>query len=290
MRIAVVGAGKMGRWFARFFMKEGESVIVSDKNRKALATTGKELQVETGTNLRAITEADRILICVPFEKLEGVVKEIHPLVQPDQVIMDICSIKEAPVEIMHRYIKQATVLGTHPIFGPGVKSMANQNIVLTPINRKERQLAQAFEHWLENRSASVSIMSPRKHDEFMSVVLGLPHFIGLAVCETLLDYANFAEMERVAGPSYRMLLMFAKAIASEQAEFYASLQMNLPETTKIERAFLNRSTDWLKLIKRKDSKTFVRRMDNLKTKLENLNSDLGLAYDTMQRMIEMSRM
>ena len=29
MRIAILGAGKMGVWFAKFFIKEGSSVVVA---------------------------------------------------------------------------------------------------------------------------------------------------------------------------------------------------------------------------------------------------------------------
>ena len=39
--------------------------------------------------------------------------------------------------------------------------------------------------WLEKEEAHVFVMTPKKHDELMSVVLGLPHFLGLVACETL---------------------------------------------------------------------------------------------------------
>jgi len=288
MTLAIIGTGKIGRWFAEFFLKEGESVIVSDKDEKTLAIVGKELEVETADNTEAVRRADRVLICVPMEELEDVVREIRSFVRPDQVVMDVCSIKTVPVEVMHKYIKKGTVLGTHPVFGPGVKSIVNQNFILTPIKRKEEQFAREFRVWLERRQAKVSIMSPRKHDELMSVVLGLPHFIGLAVCETLLDCTDFLEMEKVAGPSYKMLLMFAKAVASEQTRFYTSLQMNLPETSRIESLFLKKSREWLSLTRQKDTKSFARKMDFLKTRLGRLDSDYTAAYEAMHKLLEIS--
>lgn len=288
MTLAIIGTGKIGRWFAEFFLKEGESVIVSDKDEKTLAIVGKELEVETADNTEAVRRADRVLICVPMEELEDVVKEIRSFVRPDQVVMDVCSIKIVPVEVMHKYIKKGTVLGTHPVFGPGVKSIVNQNFILTPIKRKEEQFAREFRVWLERRQAKVSIMSPRRHDELMSVVLGLPHFIGLAVCETLLDCTDFLEMEKVAGPSYKMLLMFAKAVVSEQTRFYTSLQMNLPEASRIESLFLEKSREWLSLTRQKDTKSFARKMDFLKTRLGRLDSDYTAAYEAMHKLLEIS--
>jgi len=32
MRIAVIGAGRMGKWFTKFFLEQGFKVVVSDKD------------------------------------------------------------------------------------------------------------------------------------------------------------------------------------------------------------------------------------------------------------------
>ena len=40
MRIAILGAGKMGVWFAKFFLEEGYSVVVADRKK------GKTRKVE----------------------------------------------------------------------------------------------------------------------------------------------------------------------------------------------------------------------------------------------------
>jgi prephenate dehydrogenase len=289
MTFAIIGAGRMGRWFAQFFLKEGESVIVADRDKKVLAKVAEDLKVETASNVEAVRDSDKILISVPLEDLESVVKDIQPHVRPEQAVMDICSVKRVPVEIMHRHFKKGTILGTHPVFGPGASSIVNQNFVLTPINRKERLFAQDFKSWLEKRGAKVSVMSPRKHDELMSVVLGFPHLLGLAVCETLLDCKDFRELEMVSGPSYRMLLTFAEAVASEQTGFYTSLQMNLPGKGRIESLFLEKTHEWLNLVKQKDAEAFADRMGPLKMKLRKLGSDPTAAYEAMQKLTQMPR-
>lgn len=285
MKVAVIGAGKMGRWFTKFFLEEGDSVIVSSRSEGKLLKIRDEFGVETASNVDAVKSADRILICVPLKDFEDVVKEIHSYTRPDQVVMDICSIKEMSVKIMHKYIKTGITLGTHPVFGPGAKSIKNQNFVLTPINSKEKQIAGDFKVWLEKRQANVFVMSPRKHDELMSVVLGLPHFIGLVFCDTLLDYANFIETKKVAGPSYKMLLTLAEAVASEETGFYASLQLNLPEIEKIEGLFFKKSRKWLNLIKRKGKSALASKMENVKMRLMEVNPDYSKSYEAMHKML-----
>ena len=102
-------------------------------------------------------------------------------------------------------------------------------------------------------------MSPKKHDELMSVVLGLPHFLGLVACETLLEQKNFPETKKVAGTTYRMLFTLAEATALETPDLYASLQTNLPELGKIEDQFMAKAQEWLELIKNKDVDAIVKR-------------------------------
>ncbi len=289
MRVAIIGAGKMGRWFTKFFLEEGDSVIVSSRTKEKLLKIRDEFDVEIADNVNAVKNADRVLVCVPVENIEDVVKEIHHHVRPDQVIMDICSIKEAPVKIMHKYIRTGTMLGTHPVFGPGVKGIKNQNFILTPISNKEKVFAENFKGWLEEREVNVFIMSPKKHDELMSVVLGLPHFIGLVVCDTLLDLDNYSEMESVAGASYKMLLTLAEAVASEETEFYTSLQMNLPEIERIEGIFFERSREWLNLVRRKESSVFANKIKLVKAKLMDVKSDYAKSYEVMHRLLSATK-
>jgi len=286
MKTAIIGAGEMGRWFTRFFLEEGDSVIVSSRSKEKLLQIRDEFGVKIADNVNAVKNADRVLICVPIENFEDVVKEIHSYIQPNQVVMDICSIKKIPVKIMHKYIKTGITLGTHPIFGPGVKSIKNQNFVLTPINDKEKRFAKNFRNWLEERGANVFIMSPKKHDELMSVVLGLPHFLGLVVCDTLMNYPDFLETKKVAGASYKMLLTLAEAVASEEADFYTSLQMNLPEIEKIEGLFLEKSREWLDLVKRKNRSAFANKMEVVKTKLMKVNPDYAKSYKVMHMFLD----
>jgi len=286
MKVAIIGAGKMGRWFTRFFLEEGDSVVVSSRSEGKLLKLKEEFGVETASNVGAVKKADRVLICVPIENFEEVVKEIHSHVRPDQVVMDICSVKEMPIKIMHEYIKAGVTLGTHPVFGPGAKSIKNQNFILTPTVEKEEAFAENFKGWLEGRGANVFIMSPRRHDELMSVVLGLPHFLGLVVCDALLDYGNFLEMEKVAGASYKMLLTLAEAVASEETGFYASLQMMLPEVEKIEGLFLEKSREWLDVVRRRDRLTFAKKMDLMKRRLREVNPDYTKSYEIMHKLLE----
>jgi prephenate dehydrogenase len=286
MITAVLGAGKMGVWFAKFCKEKGDEVILADRNEEKLARLEDELGVETADFEQAVKAADRIMICVSISSFEEVVKKIGPMVQEDQVVMDICSVKDFPVKIMHENIKRGLVLGTHPVFGPGSKGVKHKTYVLTPTNENETKYADEFKNWLEKEKAHVFVMSPQKHDELMSVVLGLPHFLGLVACETLLEQRNFPETKTVAGTTYRMLFTLAEATALETPDLFANLQMNLPNMGKIEDQFISKAQEWLDLIKQKNPKAIMNRMEKLKSKLLKTDSDFAKSYEVMYKMLE----
>jgi prephenate dehydrogenase len=286
MKVAIIGAGKMGVWFAKFFVSKGYDVILADRKKEKLEKQ-KDLLVDLTTSFEeAVQDVDQIFLCVSINAMEEVVKAISLAVHEGQVVMDICSIKEAPVKTMHQYIKGATVLGTHPVFGPGSNGVKHKAYVLTPTNAEEQEFAEKFKQWLEEEEAHVFIMTPKKHDELMSVVLGLPHFLGLVACETLLEQKNLPETKQVAGTTYRMLFTLAEATALETPDLYASLQTNLPELGKIEDQFMAKAQEWLNLIKNKDAKAIVERMEQLKKKLTETDSDFTESYEVMYKMLE----
>jgi prephenate dehydrogenase len=286
MNTAILGAGKMGVWFAKFCKENGDHVILASRNTQKLAALGEELGVQTATFTDAVKAADRIMLCVSISSFEEVVKTIAPNTREDQVIMDICSIKEYPVKVMHENLTRGLVLGTHPLFGPGSKGVKHKTYILTPTNAQETAYADEFRKWLDKEGAHVFVMSPEKHDALISVVLGMPHFLGLAACETLLEQPDFAETKQVAGTTYRMLFTLAEATALETPDLFANLQTKLPKIREIEAQFITKAQEWLDLIKQQDSATITERMKQLKQKLEKSDADFVKSYEVMYKMLE----
>ncbi|MCL2867886.1 MAG: prephenate dehydrogenase/arogenate dehydrogenase family protein [Candidatus Bathyarchaeota archaeon] len=287
MKTAILGAGKMGLWFAKFCKEKGDTVILASRSAEKMAKLKEELQIETTTDFqKAVQNADNILICTSISSFEEIIKTIAPFTHKEQVIMDICSIKEHPVNIMHQYIKDATVLGTHPVFGPGSNGVTHKAYVLTPTNQQEEKTAEKYKQWLEKEGANVFIMTPQKHDELMSIILGLPQFIGLVTCETLLEQKNFTESKKLAGTTYRMLFTLAEATAQETPDIYANIQTKLSNLSNIEEHFIQNAQTWLDLMKNKNTTEIMARMERLRTKLAKTDNNYSKSYETMYRMLQ----
>jgi prephenate dehydrogenase len=288
VKVAIIGgSGKMGRWFAKLLLHEGYGVVITGRNEEKLREAREQLGVEVTTdNVAAVRSAQAVLISVPIENFETVVKQIGPHTQTEQFIIDITSIKALPVAIMHQHIKLGVVLGAHPVFGPGAKDTTQRSFILTPTNNEEEALAQNVKHYLENRGARVTLMNPEEHDHIMTVVLGLAHFIAIVSADTLLSFDRLKQLGTIGGITFKLLLTLTESVISEDPEFYASLQMHLPKLAEIERSFQKRVENWVDLVASKDQQPFAQRMKALKDSYRRLAPDFGSAYEDMYKLIE----
>lgn len=276
----------MGQWFARFLLEEGNQVTIIGRNEEKLLGVQQQLKVDIATSMETVGHTDVILISVPIDAFEQVTEQIAPHIRSGQVIADVTSVKTFPVEAMHKHIKAGVVLGTHPVFGPGARSLSNQNFVLTPTSEKETALAQKVKQYLEERGARATLMTPEEHDEMMAVVLGLSHFIAIATADSLLSLDKFKQMKEISGTTYKVLLTLVESVLSEDPELYASLQMSLPKMAETEELFQRSSKTWAELVKNQDRQEFVKRMSALKSKLEKVDAEFGRAYENMYQLIE----
>ena len=178
------------------------------------------------------------------------------------------------------------MLGTHPLFGPGARSVANQNLVLTPTNDEERALATKVSKYLEDRGAKVTVMTPQEHDEMMSIILGLAHFIAIVSADTLLTAGALKSTEAIGSTTYKILLTLVESVLTEDPELYATLQMNLPRVPAIEKLFSKKAKEWTDLVANRNRQEFVQRMKGLKNKLAQDIPDFGKAYEIMYKLTE----
>lgn len=274
----------MGQWLARFLQSEGMYVALAGRNQRSLSEVAGRLGCGSITELKALAEMDVVVVSVSIDAFEEVIRQVAPFTRQGQMVFDVTSVKVMPVEVMHRYINEAVVLGTHPVFGPGARSAAGHNFVLTPTGPQEQSLAEKVKSFLEKCGASVRIMSPVEHDRLMAIILGLAHFISIVSANTLVDYGKLTEMAGVQGVTYRALLTLVESVLSENPELYASLQMNLPHLHQAQEIFIDNARLWTDIVSRQDREAFISRMKKLRHQFESSNPDFGLAYDNMYRL------
>ncbi len=287
MKIAIVGgSGKMGQWFARFFRADGHEVLLTGRSERKLHEVQRQIDVAVSTDIAEVRDADVIVVSVPLDAFEPVVRQLAPHTRREQVIVDVTSLKTEPVAVMHRHIKAGEILGTHPVFGPGARDMANHNFVLTPTNERETALAHRVRDYLQGKGARVALMTPEEHDELMTVVLGLAHFIAIVSADTLLGSDRLQQMREIGGTTYKLLHTLVGSVISEDPELYASLQMSFPGIEEVEGRFLANVETWASLVRNRDRAGFAERLSALKGVLAKTDPDFRRAYDDMYRLTE----
>ncbi len=287
MKIAIVGgSGKMGQWFARFFREDDHEVILIGRSESKLHEVQQRIDVTVSTDIAEVRHADLIVVSVPPDAFEPVVRQLARHTRHEQVIVDVTSVKAEPVAAMHRHIKAGQILGTHPVFGPGARDMSNHNFVLTPTNERETALAHRAREYLEGKGARVALMTPEEHDEVMTVVLGLAHFIAIVSADTLLGSNRFQQTKDIGGTTYQLLRTLVESVVSEDPELYASLQMSFPGIEELQGRFLTNVEDWAALVRNRDRDGFAQRLSALKSTLAKTDPDFRQAYDDMYRLTD----
>ena len=208
--IGIIGGnGDMGHWFKEFFTRSIDCrVLVSDLDTLL-------------ENEDLARSSDLVLLSTPVEAAAAVAEQIGPILEEDQLLMDLCSQKELIVEKMV-FSTRCEVVGMHPMFGPFTESLESQNIVLSP-GRGEEGIGWAERLFL-NGGANVTRMDASLHDRHMAVVQGLTHFLSVCFARTLQKMdLHPTLMFGTSTPIFRINSDIIGRLFAQDSELYASL-------------------------------------------------------------------
>jgi prephenate dehydrogenase len=154
-------------------------------------------------------------------------------------------------------------VGTHPLFGPGEKSLAGRTGVLCP-GRGDKWF-----NWLKDllvkAGARVKVTTATEHDRFMAVVQGLAHFVLIALGATIRDLGvNPQDLEDFATPTFATLHRLTRHLLSQDAKLYACIQLANPANRTALRALEAAVAEILYFIQRQNADGLVRLIESVK--------------------------
>jgi chorismate mutase/prephenate dehydrogenase len=199
--------------------------------------------------------------------------------------MDVASIKQAPVEAMMRS-SQASVLGTHPMFGPSVHSLQGQRVILCPGRGKE------WEHWLRNmfhaRGLVVRDAEPAAHDRAMAIVQVLVHYRTEVMGKTLARLGvSIEETLSYTSPIYLLELLMTARHFGQSWDLYASIGMSNPAAGDVTAAFIEAAREVRELIVRGDREGFERLFDETRGHFGTFTAEaMDLSSYLIDRLVE----
>ena len=179
--IGIIGYGRFGRLTAAYLSRDFP-VAVYSRSKTAGET---DLPGVVFAPLDEVCRRKIVVVSVPISAMEGVLREMAPLVGPDTLVVDVASVKRHPVRWMETLLPRRTpILATHPMFGPdsAADSLRDRKIVVCPV-RLHPSLYGRITAYLEAKGLCVIEATPEAHDRQIAVSLALTHFIGRSLAD-----------------------------------------------------------------------------------------------------------
>ena len=110
--VGIIGLGRFGKVLASILQK-GYQISGYDIEEIS-PLPGIEFH-----NLEKVLKEDVIFIAVPIRHFKSLIVDIAPQLNEGTTVIDVCSVKSYPVEIMKQFLSQDIgIIATHPMFGP----------------------------------------------------------------------------------------------------------------------------------------------------------------------------
>jgi prephenate dehydrogenase len=241
-RIGIIGYGRFGQLTAKILSTaistESTEVVVFSRRFAQL----RELKEKTTPFLpiEEIGTADVIIPCIPISDFEKTIQLIAPLLNPTSVVIDVCSVKVFPIEVMKKYLSESVeIIGSHPIFGPDSfkikNSVAGYPLVLVKV-RCTDETYQKVKDFAEKLQLKILEMTAEEHDRQAAYSQAYAFLIGkiserMNIQPTSLDTVW-----------YKLLLQEREAIMHDTQQLFLDIQNKNPFTEEMRQKFLTEVT------------------------------------------------
>lgn len=208
--VIIGGRGQMGQFFYKMLVLSGYEVQILDKDDWFNATS-------------MLKNAGMVLISVPIHLVSDVVSKLSNLPH-DCIVVDLSSTKSVPLKIILD-VHTGPVLGLHAMFSPDYDgSMVKQVVIYCEGRFPEsyRWLLEQIKLWGATLYCSNSI----EHDQYMSIVQGLCHFITFVMGYHL--FKENIDLEKIlffSSPIFRLELITVGRLFAQNPQLYADIIM-----------------------------------------------------------------
>jgi len=239
MEIGIIGFGKFGRFIAKHLKNKADVFASSKFNNKQEA---EQLGVKF-VSLEEVLKKKIIVIAVSMDEFEQTLEKIKYKIQPDAIVLDVCSLKVFPCSAMQKVLpKNIEIIGTHPLFGPNSvnSSLQDLKIALCNVRASENTLSKV-KSFCESLGLKVIITTPEDHDKQMAESQALTHF----VCQSL----GTAKRPVLTTKTFDDLMHIVDIIKNNTSELFENIQTRNPYAKDVRKKFIESSIDLDKKLK-----------------------------------------
>ena len=214
LNLGLIGFGRFGQLAAKHLRHRAHLFVWDMRDlRKKAASLGL-----TWGTLEETASCQVVLLSVPISEMPEALARVVPHLRPGALLMDVCSVKMAPVEWMLAAAPpQVDVIGTHPLFGPGSARTGIDGLAIALCPARTRHLDRVRD-FLEQMGLKVMITTPEDHDRQMATAQALTHYVARGLAE-----AGVADQE-LKTPSFERLLRVVENLTKDSPEMFHDLE------------------------------------------------------------------
>lgn len=251
-KAAVIGgAGSMGVWLTKRLDRMGYKVTIYDLSIARAKKIANNLGVNVAPDLsRAVRGSQVVFLSVPIRAMTGIVHAVVEKAERGATIVEICSLKSR----VHKKLREVrrkdlTLLSIHPLFGPKTSGLTNKTIALCPVRDRDQEVKVAKELF---KRARIVFVSPVDHDNAMGILLSLTHLASLAFSSSCLG-TDSSVIQKLPTTSFRLHLLAASSVLSENPDLFASILMENPESLRVLTMFEGNFSRLAKMVRKNDA-------------------------------------
>lgn len=258
MKIAVLGAGKMGRWLIRELAPKHE-VWVHDLDEARLASLGRARAARTIDELTG-AGPELLINAVSLKQTVPAFEAVVPGLRPDCLLADVASVKGAIPEYYGR--AGLRFVSIHPMFGPtfaNVARLGDENAII--IRESDREGALFFFDFFRERQVCIHEYSFEQHDRLIAYSLTLPF-------ASTMVFAACMNSSTVPGTTFRKHLEIARGLLAEDDDLLTEIIFNPHSVVELDH--VTARLEFLKhIIRARDSEEAVEFFRRLRENIES---------------------
>ena len=216
--VGIIGFGRFGKVLANI-LQRGFAIKAYDPKPAGPFPGVQFLDLDTVLNEKVV------FIAVPIRHFESVIADISKKLKKETTLIDVCSVKNYPVNIMLKILPDHIgVIATHPMFGPD-SYMSNSNLKMMINNTRDLHDQYSFwKRFFSDQGIQIIEMTPDQHDRLAAKTQGVTHFLGRMLKEFGIKKTN------IDTQGFRDLLDLVGQTCNDTWELYADLQLYNPYT------------------------------------------------------------
>jgi prephenate dehydrogenase len=228
--IGIIGYGRFGQLAARQLSKDYKVIVCG---RTAINPVSLPDDVYA-CSLEEVCDQKIVIPCVPISTFKAMMKTISPLIRPDALVVDVCSVKTYPIQWMKTQLPASVaILGTHPMFGPdsAADGISGMKIALCRVRMNDALYLKTV-NYLKRVGLTVIETTPEDHDQQIAVSLALTHFIGRSLS------AIDARQLTIDTEGYKRLLHILDVVEHDTWQLFVDMHKYNPYAKDVREGFV----------------------------------------------------